>query len=120
WHYFNQLVIRRFVWGEETDQAVLQKAITEEIPSVLDYLEAQVPAEGFLFGDLSIADVAVAVFFRSAAFARFSIDAGRWPGTAAYVARVLDTEGFRRLKPFEDRLARTPIPQHRDVLAEMG
>jgi glutathione S-transferase len=120
WRYFNQLVIRRFVWGEETDQALVAKTLAEDVPEVLDYLESVTPADGFLFGALSIADVSVATFLRNAAFARFAIDAARWPRTAAFVARVLATDGFRRLAPFEERLLRTPIPQVRAALAEMG
>ena len=120
WRYFNQLIIRRFVWGEETDQALVAKTLAEDIPAVLGYLESLAPAEGFLFGVLSIADIAVATFLRNAAFAHFTIDATRWPRTAALIARVLATEGFQRLAPFEERLLRTPIPQIRAVLGEMG
>jgi glutathione S-transferase len=120
WRLFNQVAIRRFVWGEQTDQAIVAKTLAEDVPQVLDYLEAELPAHGFLFGALSVADAAIASFFRNAALARSTIDAGRWPLTAAFVARVLGVEGFLRLAPFEDRLARTPIPQHRSVLAEMG
>jgi glutathione S-transferase len=58
---------------------------------VLDYLEAELPA-----------------------------DAGRWPKTAAFVEGVLGLGSFEKLKPFEERLMRTPIAQHRAVLAEMG
>jgi len=87
---------------------------------VLDYLEAELPADGFLFGALSIADVAIACPFRNAAFARFTVDAVRWPKTAAFVERVLGLDSFEKLKPFEERLTRTPIAQHRAVLAEMG
>ena len=29
WHYYNQLVIRRFVWGEDPDAAVVRKATKE-------------------------------------------------------------------------------------------
>jgi glutathione S-transferase len=120
WRYFNQLVIRRFVWGEEPDQALVAKTLAEDVPEVLGYLERLAPAAGFLFGTLSIADVSIATFFRNAAFARFTIDAARWPGTAAWVARVLATEGFQRLVPFEERLLRTPIPQVREALAAIG
>jgi len=120
WRLFNQLVIRRFVWGEETDRALVAKTLAEDIPQVLDYLEGTVPAEGFLFGELSIADVAIACFLRNAAFARFAVDGTRWPRTAAFILRVLATEGFRRLAPFEERLMRTPPAEHRAVLAEMG
>ena len=120
WHLFNQVAIRPFVWGQETDQAVLAKTLSEEIPQVLDYLETQLPSNGYLFGGLSIADVAVCCFFRNAAFARFRVDAQRWPITAGFVDRVLATEGFQRLTPFEDKMIRTPIPQQRAALAAMG
>ena len=75
---------------------------------------------GFAFGDFSIADIAIAAFFRNAAFARFRVDAARWPKTAAFVDRVLAMEAFAQLAPFEDRMLRTPIAQHRAALAEMG
>ena len=79
WRLFNQRVINRFVWGEQTDQAVVERAISQEIPAILDYLEPIAPNEEFLFGALSIADISIAAFFRNAAFARYSVDAQRWP-----------------------------------------
>jgi glutathione S-transferase len=79
-----------------------------------------VPREGLLFGAVSIGDIALACFFRNAAFARFRIDAARWPLTAAFVERVLQLQSFEKLKPLEDRLRRTPLGQHRAVLEEMG
>ncbi len=120
WRFFNQLVIRPFVWGEPTDEAVVERARREEIPSVLDYLESIAPPDGFLFGAPSIADISIATFFRNAAFAGFSIESARWPRTAGYVDRVLALDEFARLRPFEDRSMRTPLAQQRTVLAEMG
>jgi len=120
WRLFNQVAINPFIWGVPTDQEILQQTLTEDIPHVLDYLEPQVPAANFIFGTLSIADIAIACFFRNAAFARFTVDAARWPRTAAFIERVLQVESFRKLKPFEDRLIRTPPAQHRAALAEMN
>ncbi|MGE0824797.1 MAG: glutathione S-transferase family protein [Candidatus Binatia bacterium] len=120
WRLFNQVAIRPSVWGEQTDTAVVEKTVREEIPQVLDYLETQVPVQGFLFGSLSIADIALACFFRNAAFARFQIDPGRWPLTASLVEQVLKLGSFEKLKPIEERLRRTPVAQQRAVLAEMG
>jgi len=120
WRLFNQVAVRPFVWGQPTDQDIVARTLAEDIPEVLDYLETQVPPDAFIFGDISIADIAVACFFRNAAFARFAVDASRWPRTAAFVERTLASEGFLAVKPFEDRLMRTPIPRHRAVLAEMG
>ncbi len=98
WHLFNQVVIRRFVWGEAPDEQVLRKAREHEIPHALDYLESRLPAEGCLFGAIGVADVALAAFFRNAEMVRYEIDAARWPICAVYVARVLGHAAFARLR----------------------
>jgi len=120
WHFYNQLVIRKFVWGLPPEEPVLKAAIESEIPQVLSYLEAEVPQTGLLFGSLSIADIAIASFFRNAGFAHFAIDAKRWPRTAQYIARVLSHRGFEKIAGYEDLLLRTPIPQHRAALMAAG
>jgi glutathione S-transferase len=83
-------------------------------------LEPQAPADGFFFGAFSIADVSVATFFRNAAFAGVTIDAARWPRTAALVERAVARDSFRRLHPFEETSLRTPLPRHRDALRAAG
>jgi glutathione S-transferase len=87
---------------------------------VLDYLEAQVPAEGFLFGPVSIGDIALACFFRNAAFARYRVDPARWPRTAAFVGRVLGLESFTKLARFEEASMRTPPSRQRAAVGELG
>jgi glutathione S-transferase len=120
WRLFNQVVINPFVWREKTDAEVLDRTVQEDIPHVLDYLEGELPKAGLLFGTLSTADVSVATFFRNAAYARYRIDPARWPVTAAFVERVLATESFSKLKPFEDTMMKTPPAQQRAALAEIG
>jgi len=118
WRLFHQRVIRPHVFGEKTDDAIVARTLAEDVPAVLDYLEAELPREGYACGDFSIADVAIASFFRNAAFARFQIDASRWPRTAALVADVLAGEGFRELAPFEELTLRTPLREQRAALAQ--
>jgi len=120
WRLFNQVAIRPGVWGEPTDKAVVDRTLQEDMPQVLNYLEKQVPTEGFVFGDVSIADISVACFFRNAAFAGFRADSERWPRTAAFVERVLKLDSFERLKPIEDCLRRTPLARHRATLTQLG
>jgi len=120
WRLFNQMVINRFVWGQKTDQSIVDRTINEEIPTILDYLETLAPQDGFLFRDVSIADISIAAFFRNATFARYSIDAARWPKTSAFVERTLDLDAFVRLRPFEDLSTRTPIDRHCDALRDAG
>jgi glutathione S-transferase len=120
WRFFNQLVIGPRVWNQPADAAVVKKALEVEIPSVLDYLETQLPKQGFLFGTPCIADISIACFFRNAAFARFQVDAARWPRTAGFVARTLALPSFQKLATLEETLARTPIPMQREALRGIG
>jgi len=120
WGLFNHAVIEPAVWGTPRDLAAIQRIVAEEVPPVLDYLEAQLPAEGFLFGALGVADVSVAVFLRNAAFARYKVDATRWPRTARFVDRVLAQDCLVKLQPFETAMLRTPIPEQRAALAAAG
>jgi glutathione S-transferase len=120
WRYFNQIAIRPSVWGEKGDKALVEKTLAEDIPAVLDYLEAQAPNEGFRFGAVSIADIAPACFLRTAGFVRFQVDAVRWPRTAGWMARTLASPAFKKLAVIEDGVLRTPIAQQRDKLRELG
>jgi glutathione S-transferase len=120
WRLFNQALINPFVWGVPTDQEILERTLREDIPHVLDYLEGELPAAGFLFGALTVADISIASFFRNAGYARYRIDAARWPTTAAFVARVLATSSFQKLVPFEDAMMQTAPVKQRDALAAIG
>jgi len=120
WRLFNAVAINPYVWGTKADPRELEKIRLEEMPLVFDYLESQLPSSGYVFEELSIADIAIASFFRNVAFSRYTLDATRWPRTAAFVERVLELESFRKLMPFEEKLMRTPIVQHREVLSAMG
>ena len=106
WRLFNQVAIRPAVWGEKGDRdAGRQDAGRGRARRCSDYLEAEAPAEGFRFGALGLADIAPACFFRNAGFARFQIDAARWPRTAAWMGRTLATPPFARLAALEDAIA---------------
>ena len=43
-----------------------------DIPAALDYLEGELPEDGFLFGEMGLADISIASFFRNASYAGFS------------------------------------------------
>ncbi|GLR00065.1 glutathione S-transferase family protein [Dyella mobilis] len=120
WRLFYQLAIRRYLFGEATDEGIVQRAREVEIPSALDYLETQLPSDGFIFGELSIADISIACYFRTAAFVRYTVDAQKWPRVAAFVERLQGLPAFQKLARFEDCLLRIPHTQQRDVLAAAG
>ncbi len=120
WHLYNQLVIRRFVWRLPPEDGVLDRARNEEIPHLLRYLESELPRQGFLFGAVSVADVALAAFFRNAAFAGYTLDRDAWPVTARFVEGVLALPSFRALERFEALCLKVPILGHRDALRAAG
>jgi glutathione S-transferase len=120
WGLFDHAVISPAVWGTARDRAFIDRIVSEEIPPVLDYLESQLPEEGFLFGPLGVADISIAVFLRNAAFARYAVDPRRWPRTAGFVDRVLAQECLAKLQPYEALMLRTPIPEQRTALAAAG
>jgi glutathione S-transferase len=120
WGLFYQLAVTPAVWEQKGDKARVAQTLETDAPGVLDYLEGQAPADGFLFGEIGVADIAIASFFRNAFWVRFAIDEERWPKTAAFVARVLDHPAMASLRPFEDACVRNPIAEHRSALAAAG
>ena len=120
WNLFYQKVVRPIVWQEPGDQERIRKAVDEDIHAALHYLERELPAEGFLFGDIGLADIAVASFFRNAAYAGFETDASRWPITAAFVERTLAHSCIASLLPFEDVQRSAEIRSRRQALLDAG
>ena len=85
-------------------QQRIAKAEAEDIPAALDYLEGQLPADGWLFGEIGIADISIATFFRNAFYAGFEIDAARWPRVASSLsgscrARLWSRSRVKPLRP---------------------
>jgi len=88
WKLFFQLAVKPRVLKEPTDQAMVDHALAVEVPQTFDYLETLMPDEGFLFGDLGIADLSVAPAFLNTQVVGVSVDAARWPRLAAWLDRV--------------------------------
>jgi glutathione S-transferase len=120
WGFFYQKFVRPAVWNEAGDAERIEKTLNEDIPKVLDYLESVLPADGFLFGDIGLADISVATFFRNAAYAGFTVDAARWPRTAAFVERTLGHSCIATTLPFEMAQLSTNPSGRRAALQEAG
>lgn len=92
---FFQKIAGPAFFKQPTDEAIVSKAINEELPPLLDYLESQLGKDDWLMGrSFSIADIGVATHFAQASFCGVSPDAKGWPRLAAYVARVLSRPSF--------------------------
>jgi glutathione S-transferase len=111
WQFYNEVVIRRFGWRERPD---------EQVPSVLECLERQLPPAGLLLKSVSISDISFVSLVRNTRFAKYEIDKQRWPQTAGYMERVFGLPAFQQQVPFEQLSLRTPSQQHRSALIEAG
>jgi glutathione S-transferase len=120
WRYYAQFTVRRILHGLPPDEAVVAKARDVEIPAILDYLERELPADGFLCGEPSLGDVAVASMFRNAMLVRYEIDAARWPTSRAFVDRVLALPAFVRLRRYEEAMLGAPAAERRPRLQAAG
>jgi glutathione S-transferase len=120
WGLFYQKVVRPAVWNEAPDEERVAKIVSTDLPAALDYLESELPQSGFLFGDIGLADVSIATFFRNGAYARFETDAAHWPKTAAFVERTLAHPCMASLLPFEDVQRSAEIKHRRQALVDAG
>jgi glutathione S-transferase len=117
---FFEIATKPFIWGVEPDARVVARARDEQLPRILTYLETQVPEDGFLCGEFSIADIAIAAPFRNLRWSRIPVDADRWPRTARFIERALAHPGFAALVPIEKAVARAAVPEQRAVLEQLG
>lgn len=100
--FFNRFVAPK-VLKQPGDEAAAATA-EGELPALLEYLEGQIPASGFLVEDrLTLADVAVASPFANFRHIGVAIDAARFPRTIAYVDAILSRPSFAAMIEAETR-----------------
>ena len=87
--FFFERKVKKLLGQGDADEARLQRLATEEIPPCLVYLESQVPESGFLFGELGVADLAIAGPFINGGYGGYKVEAAAYPKTAAYIQRVI-------------------------------
>jgi glutathione S-transferase len=94
---FFQRYMRAIVMKKESDEELVEKIITERLPPLLDHLESQVPADGYIFGDIMLADVSLLSPFINASYAGYQVDPARWPLFSGLLARVKSDQVMSRI-----------------------
>ena len=63
WGVFRRAVLDPGIWGKPRDLETIARMMQHDLPPVMDYLERQLPASGFLFDParIGLADVSIAV-----------------------------------------------------------
>jgi glutathione S-transferase len=120
WRIFYEAVINPFIWQKPRDKEKIARIVAEELPEVMGHLEKLAPADGFLFGAVSIADISVAVSFRNLLWARVELDKARWPKASAWVERTTATPALAKATRMADKIIQAMPDRHRAILAELG
>lgn len=102
--FLERIVAPRFL-GRPTDEAVVEKAIKEELPPLFDYLESQLAGSEAIVGKrFSIGDIGVATQFVNMRHAGVGVDAARWPKLARYIAMVHSRPSFKAVIDEEEAM----------------
>ena len=93
------IVVNRFlrpkIFGTEGDEAAAV-AGEEAIRKPLDYLESAVGESGWLDGDFSIGDIAVACTIKTLGYTGWSLDPSSYPRLAAWYGRVSERAAWQQ------------------------
>jgi glutathione S-transferase len=117
--FFPKLVAPR-VFKKAPDEALICRTTETDLPVALDWLEQEAPEAGFLFGDICVADIAVACPLRNAALAGWFLDPQKWPKLAAWMQRVAELPAYTRTIDFEPAILATPLDQRSQALRKIG
>lgn len=116
---FFQKVVGPLLLKQPSDEQLIQQALEVDIPKILDYLEGIVPEQGYIFGEISIADVAITGMFLNARFAEWEIDAARWPKCAAYIEHVYTHPIVAKFNGLASKLRVLPHTEHQDTVTSI-
>jgi glutathione S-transferase len=99
---FNRFVGPKFMGLQGDEEAALQGE--KDLDPILAYLDANAPGDGWLAGDYSIADIAVASTLKTLGYVGFGPDPSKHPATHAWYQRVIARPAWQQVLAREDKL----------------
>jgi len=85
---FMECLTKPFKTNKVTDDEVVKHSIDNLLPPLFNYIESQLPKEGFIFGEMGIVDIAVATALINATYTEFEVDKILWPKLANHLSNV--------------------------------
>jgi glutathione S-transferase len=92
--FFEKVVNPKF-FNKPTNEEVVAKAVKEELPPILAYLESQLGGDHLAGSHLSIGDIAVCSMLVNLFHAGIALDTVAHPKLARYVARIHERPSFK-------------------------
>lgn len=103
-HIFLQKIVYPKFLGKQTDQAIVDKAINEELPEVCRYLENKLQGKKYFVADqFTLADISVASAFQNLYLSGFEIDANQYPHLADHLANCWQRDSFTEQAKLEQQ-----------------
>lgn len=94
---FIERVLKPQILKADTDTLVVDQALREELPKVLQYLENELGNKQWIVGDkFTMADIALGSQFVNLTLSGEKIDAQIYPKFAAYIDRVHARDSFKK------------------------
>ncbi|WP_137817740.1 glutathione S-transferase family protein [Pseudomonas sp. 2FG] len=91
--------------GQLCDEAAVQTALNDKLPTHFDYLEKTLGSAAYFVGEaLSVADLAFACQLINMEHGGEQLDAQRWPGLTALYARIKARESVQAVLPGEQKM----------------
>jgi len=92
---FVERIVKAKVLKMPADEQLVEQAINDELPPLLDYLESASTETDWLAGQsFSMADVAIATQLLALQMAGFELQETQWPNLSAYFSRVIARPSF--------------------------
>jgi len=120
WRGFAAMIVAPRVFKTEPDRDAFKKTIDNDVAQIMDYLESIAPADGFLAGDFSIADISIAAMFRNMLYAGWAPDKSRWPAVCAWLTRAEAEPSLATANEWSDALVKVAYAERRKAAADLG
>lgn len=101
---FTNKVVNPLVLERAVDQDTVNRALKDELPRHLDYLELELADKRyFVAGILTIADLAISSQLIGLRHSNVGLDISRWPRLGSYLSRLCAKDIFRIQMTVEDK-----------------
>lgn len=91
--------------GQSCDEAAVQKALHEKLPTHFDYLESTLGSSEYFVGNsLTLADLAVTCQLINMQHGDEQLDAQRWPNLSAHYTRIKARASVQGVLPGEQKM----------------
>lgn len=88
-------IVKPKLFKKPTDEGILQTAINQELPEILNYLEKELNGKSWIMGDqFTAADIAIGTHLVSLRHCGVEINADKWPNLVAYEQKLFARPSF--------------------------